>query len=63
VINALFLEDKDMEPVVRREFLIKNKNQLERIEWLVTSLLKMSRLDSGTETMKKRKIKLFPVLQ
>lgn len=57
VINDLFLEDKDMDPAIRREFLIKNKNQLERIEWLVTSLLKMSRLDSGTETMKKKEIK------
>ena len=63
VINDLFLEDKDMEPVVRREFLIKNKNQLERIEWLVTSLLKMSRLDSGTETMKKRKVKASELIE
>ena len=57
VINDLFLEDKEMSSEVRHEFLIKNKNQLERIEWLVTFLLKMSRLDSGTETMKRRKIK------
>ncbi len=57
VMNDLFLEDKTMKEEVRREFLLKNRAQLERIEWLVTSLLKMSRLDSGTETLKRKKIK------
>jgi len=56
VMNDLFLEDNTMSEEVRREFLLKNKEQLERIEWLVTSLLKMSRLDSGTETLKRKTI-------
>ena len=43
---------------IKKEFLIKNKNQIERIEWLVTSLLKLSRLESGTVKLKKEKIKL-----
>ena len=43
---------------VKKEFLIKNKNQIERIEWLVTSLLKLSRLESGTVKLKKEKIEL-----
>ena len=41
---------------IKKEFLIKNKNQIERIEWLVTSLLKLSRLESGTIKLKKEKI-------
>lgn len=57
VINDLFLENSDMTEEVRREFLLKNRTQLERVEWLVTSLLKMSRLDSGAETLKRKKIK------
>lgn len=43
---------------IKKEFLIKNKNQIERIEWLVTSLLKLSRLESGTIKLKKEKINL-----
>ena len=43
---------------IKKEFLIKNKNQIERIEWLVTSLLKLSRLESGTIKLKKEKISL-----
>ena len=43
---------------IKKEFLIKNKNQIERIEWLVTSLLKLSRLESGTVKLKKEKIEL-----
>ena len=34
----------------------KNRKELERIEWLVTSLLKMSRLDSGSETLKIKEV-------
>lgn len=51
VINDL-LNDKNIEENKKKEFLAKNKTQLERIEWLVTSLLKMSRLDSGSAILK-----------
>ncbi len=56
MINDILSNEKDDK--VRKEFLNKNKNQIERIEWLVISLLKMSRLDSGTVKLKKEKIKV-----
>ena len=56
IINDILSNEKDDK--VRKEFLNKNKNQIERIEWLVISLLKMSRLDSGTVKLKKEKIKV-----
>ena len=56
MINDILTNEKDEK--IRKEFLIKNKNQIERIEWLVISLLKMSRLDSGTVKLKKEKIKV-----
>ena len=56
MINDILGNEKDEK--IRKEFLIKNKNQIERIEWLVISLLKMSRLDSGTVKLKKEKIKV-----
>lgn len=56
VINDL-LSDKDLDEKTKKEMLHKNKTQLQRIEWLVSSLLKMSRLDSGSETLKRKKYK------
>ena len=56
MINDILTNEKDEK--VKKEFLLKNKNQIERIEWLVISLLKMSRLDSGTVKLKKEKIKI-----
>lgn len=56
VINDLL--DTDLDDNIRKEFLQKNKTQLARIEWLVTSLLKISRLDSSTVILKPNKIKL-----
>ncbi len=56
MINDILFNSKDQN--VKKEFLIKNKNQIERIEWLVTSLLKLSRLESGTVKLKKEKINL-----
>ena len=44
---------KETNSKVRQEFLDKNEKQINRIEWLVTSLLKMSRLDSGSVKLKK----------
>ena len=40
----------------KREFLNRMRSQLKRIEWLVSSLLKMSKLDAGTVTMKKEDV-------
>ncbi len=56
MINDILSNEKDDN--IKKEFLIKNKNQIERIEWLVTSLLKLSRLESGTVKLKKEKINL-----
>lgn len=56
MINDILTNEKDEN--IKKEFLVKNKNQIERIEWLVTSLLKLSRLESGTIKLKKEKINL-----
>lgn len=40
----------------KKEILNKNRAQLERIEWLITTLLKMSRIDAGTVTFKEEKV-------
>lgn len=61
VINEI-LYDNQIDEEKRRELLMKNKNQLERIEWLITSLLKMSRIDSGMETLKRVDTKVFDLL-
>ncbi len=62
VMNDLLYDDT-MDVEVRHEFLNKNKKQLERIEWLVTSLLKISRLDSGTIVLKKQKVSVYNLIQ
>lgn len=56
VINDVLLSDKKMKDNKKQEFLMKNRKELERIEWLVTTLLKMSRLDSGSETLKIKEV-------
>lgn len=58
VINDVLISDKKITPDKKQEFLLKNRRELERIEWLVTTLLKMSRLDSGSEKIKTTNISL-----
>ena len=62
VINEI-LYDNEIADDKRKELLLKNKSQLERIEWLITSLLKMSRIDSGMETIKKEKTALAEIIK
>ncbi len=45
MINDILLNENDEK--IRHDFALKNKKQLERLEWLISSLLKISRLDSG----------------
>ncbi|MNE57001.1 Phosphate regulon sensor protein PhoR [compost metagenome] len=57
VIQDLLSNEK-LTGAKRQEFLSKNKKQLERIEWMVHSLLKLSRLESGTVELKKDQVVL-----
>lgn len=61
VINNL-LEDDKLDSKMRHAFLKKNAQQLQRIEWLVTSLLKLSRLESGTVQLQRKKVKIQDLL-
>ena len=63
VINDVLLSDKKIDDSKKQEFLMKNRKELERIEWLVTSLLKMSRLDSGSEKIIPKKTKLDDLIR
>ena len=61
VINDLL--GTDLDDTTKKEFLTKNQIQLERIEWLVSSLLKMSRLDSGSAILKQKPIKVKQLVE
>lgn len=61
VINDLLKSDK-LSKKEKIEFLSKNESQLERIEWLVTSLLKLSRLDNGFVKLKKEKVEVAKLI-
>ena len=51
-----FLENPNLEIDKRLEFTRRIRLQLERIEWLVSSLLKLSKIDAGTIQFKKNPI-------
>ena len=50
------LKRQDLEEEKRLEFIRSVSRQLERVEWLVTSLLKLSKIDAGTVLFKKDKV-------
>ena len=62
VINDILI-DNELDHKSQIEFLNKNRNQLERIEWLVTTLLKISRLDSGTVVLKREKVNICSLIE
>lgn len=46
----------------RLEFIRNIENQLERIKWLITSLLKLSKIDAGTVIFKKNEINVKDIV-
>ncbi|WP_054027619.1 sensor histidine kinase [Bacillus sp. FJAT-28004] len=56
MMMADLLSDADLPVVKRSEFTRNIRIQLERIEWLVSSLLKLSKIDAGTVPFKKDQI-------
>jgi len=61
VLNDLLSENPAEEN--RTLFLERMRAQLKRIEWLVSSLLKLSRLDAGAVTMKKERIRVQALVE
>lgn len=57
VFNEILKQD-NLDLKTRKEILEKSEKQLERIKWLITSLLKMSQLDSGSIILQKDKVNL-----
>ncbi len=53
MVMADLLGDVQLDEMKRQEFTNNIRVQLERIDWLVTSLLKLSKIDAGTVAFKK----------
>jgi len=49
-------ENEDMDPVTRRRFLGEVSAQLSGMSWLVTAMLKLSRLDAGVVVLEKKEV-------
>lgn len=47
----------------QKEFLKYMQQQLERLEWLITSLLKLSKLEAGTVLFQSERVKLAELVQ
>lgn len=56
MINDILQQEEN--PSIRQDFLDKNETQIKRIEWLVSSLLKMSRLDNGSVKLKTENVNI-----
>ena len=55
VMNDLLKTEDDKDK--RAEFLQTQSNQLDRMNWLIQTLLKLSKIDAGTITMKPEEVK------
>ncbi|MCM3163231.1 sensor histidine kinase KdpD [Metabacillus litoralis] len=63
MVMADLLGDTKLEEAKREEFTNNIRVQLERIEWLVSSLLKLSKIDAGTVPFKRNPILLSDLLE
>lgn len=63
LVMADLLSDRKLPEAKRSEFTHKIGLQLERIDWLVSSLLKLSKIDAGTAVFKKELVKVPELLE
>lgn len=62
-VMADLLSDPHLPPAKRTEFTRNIRIQLERIDWLVSSLLKLSKIDAGTVPFKKDRVKITELIR
>ena len=63
MVMADLLKSNSLPADKRREFTSRIYAQLERLEWLVSSLLKMSKLDAGVVEMNKREVSALSLIE
>lgn len=63
MVMVELLRDKNLADEQRAKFTRNLQVQLDRMEWLVSSLLKLSKIDAGTITFKKDKHQLDSLVQ
>ena len=63
MVMADLLSDVRLPEEKRTEFTRKIRMQLERIEWLVSSLLKLSKIDAGTVVFRNDPVKIKTLIQ
>ena len=62
VINDILSEDENMEIDTRKNFLERERSQLERMEWLTINLLKVARIEAGAIEFKREKVLLQDII-
>lgn len=63
MVMADLLGDAKLDDAKRAEFTNNIRTQLERIEWLVSSLLKLSKIDAGTVSFKKDRVYVSELIE
>lgn len=63
MVMADLLNDENLPSDKRQEFTGNIQNQLERMEWLLSTLLKMSKLDAGTLKLNISKVDIKKMLE
>jgi signal transduction histidine kinase len=57
--NDLILDGNIYDEEIKKDFLQKSRNQLNRMEWLIINLLKIARLEAGAINFEKKKCSLL----
>ncbi|MFK8794865.1 sensor histidine kinase [Planococcus plakortidis] len=63
MVMADLLRDSELDDAKRREFIRNLHTQLERMDWLVASLLKLSKIDAGTIHFKQDRIPVSALIE
>ena len=63
VFNENLLKDDTMKPEMRVKFLERSQRQLERMEWLIISLLKLARVEAGAIVFRKESVRIREVIE
>lgn len=62
VFNENLLNDRNMKEEMKRTFLERSRQQLDRMEWLIISLLKLARVEAGAIVFRQERINLKQVI-
>jgi signal transduction histidine kinase len=63
IFNEIMISEGDFKENQTKEFLLKTKKQINKVEWIIKKMFEISKIENNEMSFKKEKVRLAPIIE